>query len=656
MTAGSVASVAMPMGKVIKRESGITKGIKKKMVDEGELSENDLILVPGQMSKRSKGFVSKDRNEMERIEMAKSDVVQSVKSATAIFSILKNSDDEIEGWVQEKLAKAEDYLDTVREYLEGKSMPAEGMSAGVRMQRALQREKEKRERSERYAEKHFPIGKKPEQNTEPQKEVKEDDKAVDDFLARGGKIQYGKSQKGPKKPGLSYASKHIGGSGDKMKMSRTGFGTKSAGNKPVVTAEGSTDWMDDMRAMAHKMAPQDKMRERQAERDAQAKAERQQKIQQDIENLPDLISQFRDMKSEYESMGGSNWQYADNEQNLSDEERKARGMETSMRQLADRIHTAKKASEGLAESKPDFAKMFNKKIGKHNAAVVKTKKEIGTRVADIGPGGKEYNVKTDKEWDKQKGVTEVAPPGAKAERMVKHIKKSYNKDGKITPKEKSIAYATAWKAHNKGKVEEQGVAEGSESKDTLISTLNSFGYYTDDSRVYVNDDGDKIVRVGSEWKHQSGKRGRGAEELGDFLSSNQGVAEGSMYGDEEVSWEKGGTRAPTGAFRNPAVKKVVFSGTGDDGGKYEVIQSGPDDYMIHANDKHIDTYPSLQRAMSVLKNEVSGLKKSVDEESKGLWANIHAKRERIKQGSGEKMRTPGSKGAPTADALRKSAK
>jgi hypothetical protein len=69
---------------------------------------------------------------------------------------------------------------------------------------------------------------------------------------------------------------------------------------------------------------------------------------------------------------------------------------------------------------------------------------------------------------------------------------------------------------------EQGVSEGSESKDTLISTLNSFGYYTDDSRVYVNDDGDKIVRVGSEWKHQSGKRGRGAEELGDFLSAKPG--------------------------------------------------------------------------------------------------------------------------------------
>ena len=41
---------------------------------------------------------------------------------------------------------------------------------------------------------------------------------------------------------------------------------------------------------------------------------------------------------------------------------------------------------------------------------------------------------------------------------------------------------------------------------------------------------------------------------------------------------------------------------------------------------------------------------------KGLYAAIHAKRERIKAGSGEKMRKPGAKGAPTAAAFKKSAK
>jgi hypothetical protein len=40
----------------------------------------------------------------------------------------------------------------------------------------------------------------------------------------------------------------------------------------------------------------------------------------------------------------------------------------------------------------------------------------------------------------------------------------------------------------------------------------------------------------------------------------------------------------------------------------------------------------------------------------GLYANIHAKRKRIKEGSGEKMRKVGTKGAPTAKAFKQSAK
>lgn len=40
----------------------------------------------------------------------------------------------------------------------------------------------------------------------------------------------------------------------------------------------------------------------------------------------------------------------------------------------------------------------------------------------------------------------------------------------------------------------------------------------------------------------------------------------------------------------------------------------------------------------------------------GLYANIQAKRERIAQGSGERMRKPGDPGAPTADAFKQSAK
>jgi len=41
---------------------------------------------------------------------------------------------------------------------------------------------------------------------------------------------------------------------------------------------------------------------------------------------------------------------------------------------------------------------------------------------------------------------------------------------------------------------------------------------------------------------------------------------------------------------------------------------------------------------------------------RGLYANIRAKRNRIAQGSGERMRKPGTKGAPTAKAFKQAAK
>lgn len=41
---------------------------------------------------------------------------------------------------------------------------------------------------------------------------------------------------------------------------------------------------------------------------------------------------------------------------------------------------------------------------------------------------------------------------------------------------------------------------------------------------------------------------------------------------------------------------------------------------------------------------------------RGLYDNINSKKARIAAGSGEKMRNPGTKGAPTAAAFRQSAK
>lgn len=107
-------------------------------------------------------------------------------------------------------------------------------------------------------------------------------------------------------------------------------------------------------------------------------------------------------------------------------------------------------------------------------------KERRKRLADAEKKKQERLAKEkankDQKTKGQQGVAEVAPPGAKAERMVKHIKKGYAKDGKLTDREKGIAYATAWKAHKAGKVEEAVAALSILSRSGMTAEQISEGW------------------------------------------------------------------------------------------------------------------------------------------------------------------------------------
>jgi len=68
----------------------------------------------------------------------------------------------------------------------------------------------------------------------------------------------------------------------------------------------------------------------------------------------------------------------------------------------------------------------------------------------------------------------------------------------------------------------------------------------------------------------------------------------------------------------------------------------------------------LNSAVVAHGKQAKTINKHIDEmeggpmKKRGLWDNIHAKRKRIKAGSGEKMRKPGSKGAPSKKDLQDS--
>ena len=218
-----------------------------------------------------------------------------------------------------------------------------------------------------------------------------DEGDVEDFVSGGGKITYGKAQKGPRKPGLSFGSKHIGGGGDKMKPSRTGRAANTQG-KPVVAVE-------------------DEMDEGYAEMDAWMKSR---------------------------------------------EKEKGTGKFDKKKISTGTVYTRKPETFDDPETDPEATggapKRRGRPMGKPKGPERTTKgawKHKGARVQEDG----EEKVC---EHCGQPIVAEKAPPGAKAKRMVKGIKKSLSKDGKLSDKDKAIAYATTWKAKKAGKVEEEG--------------------------------------------------------------------------------------------------------------------------------------------------------------------------------------------------------
>jgi|TARA_X000001382_G_scaffold130056_1_gene123743 hypothetical protein len=82
------------------------------------------------------------------------------------------------------------------------------------------------------------------------------------------------------------------------------------------------------------------------------------------------------------------------------------------------------------------------------------------------------------------------------------------------------------------------------------------------------------------------------------------------------------------------------------GKQAEIIE----EHIDEMKDSPMKKYKSdAQRKAIYASKAESAMKKK-----KGLWDNIHAKRKRIKAGSGEKMRKPGSEGAPSAQDLKDS--
>jgi hypothetical protein len=113
-------------------------------LSEADLQEDDIILVPGQGRKMKTGFVPHGQSRVDHeVEMARSDLLSAAKNAEAIFNLIEatSEDEGLQGWVQEKIIKANDYLNSVREYLEGQEYQTEGAKVDRMVKHIAQSEK-----------------------------------------------------------------------------------------------------------------------------------------------------------------------------------------------------------------------------------------------------------------------------------------------------------------------------------------------------------------------------------------------------------------------------------------------------------------------------------------------------------------------------------
>jgi hypothetical protein len=73
-------------------------------------------------------------------------------------------------------------------------------------------------------------------------------------------------------------------------------------------------------------------------------------------------------------------------------------------------------------------------------------------------------------------------------------------------------------------------------------------------------------------------------------------------------------------------------------------------------EKERSSMESIEKSLASMRATREAAKKLIGKKSGGLYENINAKRQRIADGSGEKMRKVGSKGAPTKQDFKESAK
>jgi hypothetical protein len=388
-------------------ESKILRGML-----EADLHEDDLILMPGQGARFRKELMPKKTDH--EVEMARGQLYQSAKNAKDICNMLKDISEMegIDAWVQSKITTAADYLETVRAYLESKyemhheveeatahekfkkSVKNRGydMDAGAsRLERLLAKQaKERREFEKKYA------------SAYGTKEVDEDLSDVWDTVKTGAGKAWDTVTDKLSNIGYGSAEEY----GKSLAAANAGMSPKEYSEKYAKQLATRPEWQKELSnrnklekdQSGYKPYPTDARPVREEELNEigwSSAADYGKDLAAANKYVPPAPKQAA-------PAGPSLWDRAKNvaaSLRPFDEKTAASNFGYKPQQVA-------QAKQAPMYEEDDEGKVVRKTKQTKQKAVVKTNKPIGSRVADIGPGGKEYNVKTDKAWDEHHKVSE----------------------------------------------------------------------------------------------------------------------------------------------------------------------------------------------------------------------------------------------------------
>ena len=377
-TAGSVATVAQPM-MTQTREGVDVKGLKpvkqlmkgkaakkgpyansitESKVTEDDLAEQDLIIIPGQGRLKRTGFVKHDLDQGEHEGHTLKNSLHTIARAASELDERLSVQSEFPEWVSEKIGAAKGMMVTVMDYLISSQ--------------EMQHDTDAMEGSDRQWSK---------QDMERLRVATRD---FDDIMASDGPEAF------------------------KQELIKKRIKTKPMAGPKGVLPEGTqrvdsivTDALRVMRGpevsdavLALKRVLGDR-----------AYNERRGFYSFYVDQIHDMYGQQGVAESEIDTsrMNKQHQDFYNKNPNFKRDDREVKfvGGRLSTKVTPKTAQVTKKPMTPF-EGKIDFAKKLQGKVDKHNKAVVKTKQAVGSRVADIGAGGKEHNEKTDAAWDAAK--------------------------------------------------------------------------------------------------------------------------------------------------------------------------------------------------------------------------------------------------------------